>query len=73
MQTHEQIIDEPLNQAREEIEREAMIEALIDNDLRAIDKGSDLLRQVLTWGWEGYENMQTIELRDEIKLRGLEL
>ena len=54
-------------------EREAIIEKLIDNDLRAIDKGSDLLRQVLTWGWEGYENMETIELRDEIKLRGLEV
>ena len=73
MNTLAQIVDEPLTQAREEIERAAMIEALISDDMRAIDKGSDLLRQVLTWGWEGYENMETIELRDEIKTRGLEL
>lgn len=73
MSTPEEIVDAPLIQAREENERAAMIEALIDNDLRAIERGSDLIRQVLTWGWEGYEYMQTIELRDEMKLRGLEL
>ena len=73
MNTLAQIVDEPLTQAREEIERAAMIEALISDDMRAIDKGSDLLRQVLTWGWEGDEKMETIELRDEIKTRGLEL
>ncbi len=73
MTTHAQIVDEPLTQAREEIEREAMIEALIADDMRAIDKGSDLITQVLLWGFDGYENVNTYDLRDEMKTRGLEL
>ena len=54
-------------------EREAIIEALIDNDMQAIDKGSDLLQQVLTWGWKGYENLTHTELWNELNDRGLEL
>ena len=73
MQTLEEIVDEPLIQAREEIERAAMIEALIESDLRDIERGSDLLRQILMWGFDGYEHTDTITLRDEMKIRGLEL
>lgn len=73
MSTPEEIADAPLIQAREEDERAAMIEALIESDLRDIERGSDLVRQVLTWGFDGYEHTDTITLRDEMKIRGLEL
>ena len=73
MQTLEEIVDAPLIQTREKIEREAMIEALIQSDLRDIERGSDLLRQILMWGCDGYEHTDTITLRDEMKIRGIEL
>ena len=73
MQTLEKIVDAPLIQARKEIERAAMIKALIESDLRDIERGSDLIRQILMWGFEGYEHDHTETLRDEMKIRGLEL
>ena len=71
MNTHAQIVDEPLTQAHEEIERQAIIEALIAHDLAAADKGSDILTQILLYGFEGYENVNTYDLRDELNTRGL--
>ena len=73
MQTLAEIVDAPLIQAREEIERAAMIKALIESDLSDIECGSDLIRQILMWGFDGYEHANTITLRDEMKIRGLEL
>lgn len=54
-------------------ERESIIEKLVDNDLRAVDKGSDLLTQVLLWGFEGYQNLTNTELWEEMSERGLDL
>ena len=73
MQTLEEIVDAPLIQAREEIERAAMIDALIESDLRDQIRADDLIRYILMWGFDGYEHTDTITLRDEMKIRGLEL
>ena len=73
MQTLDEIVDASLIQAREEIERAAMIEALIESDLRDIERGSDLIRQILMWGFDGYEHTATIILHDEMEIRGLKL
>jgi len=54
-------------------ERRAIIERLVDDDTATMQKGSDLLTQVLLWGFEGYENLTHTELWNELNDRGLEL
>jgi hypothetical protein len=54
-------------------EREAIIQKLIDDDRSNIDKSSDLLTQVLLWGFEGYENLTHTELWNELNDRGIKL
>lgn len=72
MSTPEEIVDAPLIQAREEDERAAMIQALITDDFERGD-ATAMLEEFLRWGFDGYENVSTYDLRDEMKTRGLEL
>lgn len=72
MSTLKEIVDAPLIQAREENERAAMIEALIADDFERGD-ATAMLEEFLRWGFDGYEHTDIITLRDEMKIRGLEL
>lgn len=54
-------------------ERAAIIEALITADIEMEDNGSGLFRNILAWGFDGYEKLTHTELWNELNERGLEL
>jgi hypothetical protein len=70
MSTLHEIVDAPLIQAREEAERAAIINALVADDFERGD-ASKLLEHFLRWGFDGYENVNTYDLCEEMKTRGL--
>ena len=60
----------------EDEEREQLIEALIADDkatIAALINSDSYLDSILRNGHDGYEHMTTIDLRDEVKTRGLKL
>ena len=57
-------------------ERSRSVETLIADDkttIAGLINSDSFLDSILRNGHEGYENMTTIDLRDEMKTRGLEL
>ena len=60
--------------AQDDAEREHMISTLIADDKRtiaALINSDSFLDSILRYGHDGYENMTTIDLRDEMRTRGL--
>ena len=56
--------------AQDDAERERMIDKLVDYDFTHGDS-SELLDFILRDGHPGYDHMTTIDLRDEMRTRGL--
>lgn len=58
---------------QEEEQREAMIKALIADDIEKLKANTLPLADILRGGFSGYDHVSDVELLDEFKTRGLTL
>jgi hypothetical protein len=56
----------------QEEERERMVQLLVRCDLKAEANGSEFFAMILRDGFTGYDHESDVNLRDEIKARGLQ-
>lgn len=74
-ETHEDddLEDDDVRSILEEEERERMIELLVRKDIESDAEGvSDLFGMILHEGFTGYRHYSDVDLRHEVKERGLE-
>lgn len=73
-ETHEddELDDDEVRSILEEEERDRMIELLIRKDIESEAEGSDLFEMILHEGFTGYGHYSDVDLRHEVKERGLQ-